>query len=290
MGVHSHKKEEVEMGMELDIWDHLYLKMFLVENQVYRLTLDDHMETIEVLKVGEPEDMFPSLMGDTLIKRDILEMMALCGECYLHYYKGNFYIYSSEGPEIFLGDIKYTGQNHYGGPIFLINGKKCNSYKAISLAIFGEIRHNSQVKAFIEPFIIKPKPVIPGSEVNLDDFQLVKINRHLNKFYPLISYCGVEYNGVSKLKEAIPVLKRNKELLEKVLTHIGWDTQRGATRHDELIKKFDLEKVGGSYVLTNPKDPNEDVTLTSQRQVVAYIKSHGESISRDTAKRIFESL
>lgn len=212
---------------------------------------------------------------------DIMEDLILYG---WNYNEGNIPVYVDFLPEslewristpelitLTFQELIFLGFNGHNTPIFQIDGVECSGYTAISNKMFGYYR--KEIKVIVRPYLIR--------EFNPDDLKFVEWRKVKGNSYPVYKYgeSNKLIKGTKGLKKEFPQLTS-----EYIKTLEPNDMKKPLQRHEELIKKFDINKVGDKYEILG------EIYLDSQRKVIAYIKEAGESISRETAKKMFESL
>lgn len=269
------------MELKLSMWDALRVQLMRHPGRNFKLILEKDSLTVE--EYPNPVGMF---LGD-FNQQKVLETLATQGHAYVTYRGEELHLYVKTFT-VFLGTVEYLGTNNYGNPKLRINGKDCNTTKSISRALFGEVRPTSHVDKFIAPYYETDKQQRQEAalaHLELEDFSLVQVRKLMGKRYPVISYQGNDYNGVTKLKEAIPQLE-DEELLQQVFDHIGWKPGRARARHLDLIDTYRIEQMSD-----NLWELDEEVYCNSKREVQDYIrKQPGGSIGRETAKKMFIEL
>ena len=276
------------MELFFNMWDSLRFKLMSNPGQIFRLTVQEGSRgfTLNVEAYHEKVCMFPGAFNQV----QVLETIAKQGQAFVVYKEGELCLYNKR-LKIFLGSVEYIGTNQYGGPKLRINGKECNSMKAISRAVFGEVRPTDYVREFITPYYMEEKVAKEErleSEIVLEDFKLVETKRMMGKYYPVISYQGNDYSGVTKLKEALPQLE-DESLLQRVFDHIGWNTSHQCRpRHIEIIEDFNIVQISDGLW-----EVNGSQYFHSKKKLQDHIRAQsppGKGIGRETAKKMFEEL
>lgn len=267
------------MELELSIWDALELKLMRYPGKNFEITLSEP----NILNVREcDEDII--LFTETLKKKSLLSTLAKKGKAHVVYKDGQSLIYM-EKVKIFLGTVEYIGKNQYGSAKLCINGRDCNTIQSISRAVFGVNKSPDYVREFIKPYYKEETLELRDLDIDLRDFELVETKKLMGKYYPVISYRGTDYSGVTKLKEALPQLE-DERLLKQVYEQIGWEPSKAKLRHIELIDNFHIEQMSD-----NLWEINESKYCHSKREVQDYIRSQPRgSIGRETAKKMFIEL
>ena len=272
------------MLLDFSLWDLLRMELMSNPGQIYKATRKD--KALELQPYSQTVGKYPARLQQIGVLKDL----ATEGSAFVVYKGGEFYHYLDK-IKIFLGTVEFIGTNQYGGPKLRINGRACNNMKSISRAIFGEELSNGYVRDFIKPYYkeeIKKEREIIESALELGDFQLVQVKKNFGTYYPVISYRGNDYNGVTKLTEAIPQLARDPVLLDKVFAHIGWKTgkkRKGKPRYQELIEKLDIIPLGNNCYRIG------EAFFDSRRQTAKYIRDVlGEPLGTETARKMFDSL
>lgn len=267
------------MELELNIWDALELKLMRCPGKNFEITLSEPNK----LSIRECDEDI-NLFTETLRRRSLLNTLAKKDKAYVVYREGQSLIYV-EKVKIFLGSVEYIGKNQYGSAKLCINGKDCNTIKAISRAVFGENKSPDYVREFIRPYYKEETLELRDLDIDLRDFELIETKKLMGKYYPVISYRGTDYSGITKLKEALPQL-RDERLLKQVYEQIGWKPRKAKLRHIELIDNFHIVQLSSSLW-----EINESKYCHSKREVQDYIRSQpGGSIGRETAKKMFIEL
>lgn len=192
------------------------------------------------------------------------------GAAHLEYDGYNFLIYKRPMIPIIFNDIEFVDWNRKGTPIIKVDGEQLSGYMAISKKLYGTNRRD--IAKILKPYLIR--------EFNPENLTFVEYRKVRGNTYPVFTYGDSKklIKGAKGLRALFPQLTDEyiKQLEPK-------EMQRPKERHQELIEKFNICKFGDKYEV-------KDQYFGSQRKVMAFIKSQGESLSRETAKRLFESL
>lgn len=168
-----------------------------------------------------------------------------------------------------------------GALVCQVEGKECTGYKEIAAAVFGGY-HKSMLSE-LGPYL--------RTNFDLSEVSFQKMRRVKGKEHPVYRWRGYDIGGISNLRKKMFWL--TAEDIEKLQQMVTENKQSlGERRADQLIRLFDLSKEDGEYMLTNPSDQKEELSFRSKKKVLEYIRNHelGGSVSRDTAKQIFDTI
>jgi hypothetical protein len=194
--------------------------------------------------------------------------------------QGTIFLYKPHTVVLTFQDIKFINLNQKGTPILEIDGERISGYGAISHKLFGYYRRD--IAKIISPYLT-PDPA---------QLQIVGTRTYKGNTYPVFTYgdSKQQIKGFSNLKKLFP------NLTQLQLNQLKQQTPTQPQRHTQLIAKYNITKVANSYELTVPTNSPiqpvnpQTIYLTSQKKVIDFLKSHGESVSRETAQKLFKEI
>ena len=216
-------------------------------------------------KWTNPEDLMSSIIVQCNEK----------GKAYLMYRWGKLLIAQQKTiPIIVVENIKYLGNNRNHTPILKIGGVTCSGYIAISKELFGYT--HPEIKEIVKPYLVR--------DFDPKQLKFIEFAKYRGRPYPVFNYGKKVIKGLSQLSKYFPQL--TKEELKELVPE---DLDKPKPRHIELIDKYDLHAYGkGTGKITY--ESGEDKLFDNKKQLVDFLKSKGETVSRGTYQNLFTEL
>lgn len=223
---------------------------------------------------------------------DLITHIAQKEAAYLRFNNGRIYSHTRPVITLILADIELLEMGPGGTPIVLIDGDEVRGYAKISEILFGY--HKKDIAQILKPYIEVPD--VPENELVIENFRLIRVSRnYYKKPIPIIGYQGMTFKGVKPLATKYPGLD-----IPAVLEHIGYQSSAPRVkepkkdkpiRAQQLIDTWRIDYAGFSFFTVHPTNPEEgNKDFPSQAKLIAYLKSQGEHIGRDTSRKMFKLL
>ena len=198
------------------------------------------------------------------------------------YFWDNSQLYLLEPPKVQIMPLRLVPERiEKEGLVVSVEGIEYTGYKAIAKAVFGG--YHKDMLQELAPYL--------RSNFDLEEVVFVKMRRIKSREYAVYRWRGYDLSGITNVKKKLFWLSDDD--IEK-LQRLQVENKQSLTekRSDQLIRLFDLSKEDSGYVMTNPENQKEELVFTSKKKVLEYIRGHklGGSVSRETAKQIFETI
>ena len=234
-----------------------------------------------IIDPGSP----PDYLVTRKIKRiNVQEALKRLLEARIWYLWENNQLYILEPPKVKIMPLSISAErlDPKGNLVVSVEGVEHTGYKEIAKAIFGG--YHKDMLPELSPYL--------RDGFDLDEVVLQKMRTIKGNLVPVYRWRGYDLTGMSNVKKKLFWL--TEEDITK-LSGLITDHKQSLTekRSDQLVRLFDLTKEDdGKYWITNPEDQREELTFTSKKKVLEYIRGHklGGSVSRDTAKQMFEKV